>query len=521
MVVYLPATTAITSHVVAGNITNYMKRIFILSFALASLSLTAQKNSLLNQDFWKNNPSVAAVQAEINNGNDPAELNPNAFDPATLAINNGASFETITFLIEQKGNPVNKLTHDARTYLHWAAYKGNAAVVKYLISKGYNINLEDSHGYAPLPFAAANGIPDTETYEAFFKAGIDPKKKYSNGANILLLSAPNDKNLSVTDYLITKGLTLKDTDANGATAFDYAARTGNTDNLKLLIKRGVKPTGYAVLFAAQGARRSANTLEVYKYLIDEVKLKATATGKDGENALHYISKKPNQTDIVAYFLSKGVDVNKADNEGNTPLINAAGGRDTTVITAILAKTSNINAVNAKGESALSAAVKSGTPETVSLLLEKGADSTVKDKDGNNLGFYLVQSYRPQQPGENSLRPEKDDFTAKIKILQNKGFNFATPQKDGSTLYHLAVAKGDIALFKKLEGLKQDVNTKNKAGLTALHKAALTSKDDVVLKYLLSIGAKKDITTEFDETAYALAKENEYLTKNNISVDFLK
>lgn len=502
-----------------------MKRFFLLSLALSALTATAQqKNTLLNQDFWKNKPTTAAVQTEINNGNDPAQFNANSFDPTTLAINNDAPLETIKFLLEQKGNGVNKITHDARTYLHWAAYKGNAELVKYLISKGYDLNIEDSHGYTPLPFAAVNGIPNIDVYEAFFNAGIDVKKKYSNGANLLLLSVANDKDLTVTSYLVTKKLSIKDTDNAGANVFDYAARTGNIENLKKLLEKGIKPTQNALLIAAQGARRSANSIELYKYLVDDLKIPATATGKDGENVLHYLVRKPNQAEIIAYFINKGVDTNKADKEGNTPLILAASGKDTAVVNAILSKSNNINAVNAKGESALTAAVRGGSAEIVSILLDKKADINVLDKDGNNLAFYLIQSYRPQMPSgdeKSALSPEKDDFTSKMKLLQDKGFNFASVQKDGSTLYHLAVAKNDVALFKKLANIKQDINAKNKAGLTPLHKAALIAKDDAVLKYLVGAGAKKNIVTEFDETPYSLAKENDYLKKNNVSIDFLQ
>ena len=312
---------------------------------------------------------------------------------------------------------------------------------------------------------------------------------------------------------------LKDVDNDGNTAFNYAARSGNVALLKKLLEKGVKFNDNALLIAAQGARRESSPIETYKYLVEEVKLKPTAETKSGENVLHFLAGKPNQTEIIKYFLAKGVDANKADKEGNTPLMIAASARDTAVLEELLPKVKNLNAQNLKGESALTFAVKSGTPEAVEILLSKGADINVKDKEGNNLGFYLVQAYRPQNGRE--AAPAKDPFEAKIKLLQDKGLNLSAPQADGSTLYHIAMSKNDLALIKKLTSLNIDVNAKNKDGLTALHKAAMVSKDDSILKYLLSIGAKKDIQTEFDESAYALAKENETLAKNNVSLEFLK
>ena len=109
----------------------------------------------------------------------------------------------------------------------------------------------------------------------------------------------------------------------------------------------------------------------------------------------------------------------------------------------------------------------------------------------------------------------------MNILQAKGLNLAVPQADKNTLYHLAAQKDDLNLFKKLAGLHIDVNAKNAEEMTVLHKVALTAHDDKILKYLLSIGAKKDIETEFGETAYDLAAQNEYLKNNKTDISFLK
>ncbi|MBF4464240.1 ankyrin repeat domain-containing protein [Flavobacterium sp. LC2016-12] len=493
-----------------------MKKKLFISIALvaALFSNAQQKNILLEASFWKSAPNVETVKAEIAKGNNPAEANANAFDVVVLAINNDAPNTAIKFLLEQPGNPINKSTHDNRIYLHWAAYRGNVEMVEYLIAKGSDINFEDSHGATPADFAAANGQIDPALYEAFFKAGLNPKKKYNDGANLLLLTIPFDKNLTTAEFFTTKGMSLKDVDNNGNTAFNYAARIGNIDLLKKIAAKGIKATDNALFIAAQGSRRETTSLEAYKYLVEEVKLKPTAVNKSGETILHVLAGKANQKEIINYFLAKGADANKVNKDGNTPFMIAAGARENGALELLLPTTKDINLKNVKGESALTMAVKSGTPENVALLLNKGADVNVMDKDGNNLGVYLIQSYRPESKGP-------DPLEAKVKLLQEKGLNLAAAQKDGNTLYHLAVVKSDLTLLKKLAPLNIDVNAKNKDSMTALHKAAMISKNDEILKYLISIGAKKDIKTEFDESAYALAKENESLTKQNISIDFLK
>jgi ankyrin repeat protein len=227
-----------------------------------------------------------------------------------------------------------------------------------------------------------------------------------------------------------------------------------------------------------------------------------------------------------------VDIDKADTEGNTPFIGAAGVKDVEIISRMLPEVKNINAVNSNGESALTNAVKSSNAEVVALLLKSGADVNILDKDGHNLAYLLVDAYRGAggrggfggRGGNQNTTAQTspaDDLAAKLNVLKEKGSNLTTPFSDGSTLYHVAIAKNDLNLLKKISSLGIDINAKNNEGLTVLHKAAMLAKDDQILRYLISVGAEKDVVTSFDETAYNLANENELLKKAQISVDFLK
>ncbi len=501
------------------------KTLFAAILLVASIFGKAQNNTLLNAGFWKNNPNVETVKAEISKGNNPSEQNAGFFDPVVMAINNKASNDVIKFLIEQKGNSIDKKTHHSRTYLQWAAAAGNLEMVQLLLSKGSDVHYKDSHGSDIIGYATEAGNKNLAIYDALIKAGADVKVKHEDGSTLMMLGIAGDEDFKLTDYFTSKGLSIKDKDQYGRTVADYAARLGNLDIINQLVAKGVKPTDQALFFATQGSRAKQNGLDVFQTLVDQYSLNPKAINPDGATVLNALVRRPNM-EIINYFLGKGVDVSKADKEGNTALMVASQGKDAKLVEILLSKSKNVNALNEKGESALMNAFGNGSAEVVSVLIKNGADTKVLDKDGNNLAYYWFNSFKPAgqgggRPGQPVQESKTDDFGDKLAFLKTAGIDVKAPQKSGSTLLHLAVDKGDLALLKKALELGVDINAQDAEGNTALHKIALIAKDADIMKALVEAGIKKDLTTEFGETAYDLAKENQFLVKNNVSIDFLK
>ncbi|EDP94874.1 ankyrin repeat domain-containing protein [Kordia algicida OT-1] len=485
---------------------------------LSSVSFAQKSNAFLSRAYWKTNPTIIDIEKKIAEGNDIAELDGNMFDAVSMALIEKVDNETIKYILSKKGNDVNKLTHDGRTYIFWAAYRNNLEMMRFLVEKGAKTDIIDSHGYSLVNFAAVTGQLNTELYNLCLTYGANfSTDTNKQGANALLLVAPFAKNFEIIEYFTSNGLSIKSTDAHGNGIFNYAAKGGNITFLKSLVDKGIdyrkisKNNENAIIFASRGLRRKTNSLSTFKYLVS-LGISANITTNEGETPLHSLASKSKDIATFKFFIGEGVDANQVNKDGNTALLIAAYRNEETIVQYLISNTKNSNHQNKEGRSALANAVYRNSPEIVALLLKNNADVTVVDKEGHNLGYYLLKNFESQK---------QDNFDKKLAMLQAKGFNLTKPQANGNTLYHLAIDNENLDLIKYIKSLNVNVNQKNKEGITPLHLAVMKAKNTKIIKYLLSIGADKSQKTDFEETAYDLAKENEILQKENIDINFLK
>ena len=120
------------------------------------------------------------------------------------------------------------------------------------------------------------------------------------------------------------------------------------------------------------------------------------------------------------------------------------------------------------------------------------DVKIKDKQGNSLAYYLMNTYSAKSP---------DVFETKLEVLKQNKIALDEVQGEGNTLLHLAVQKENLELIKRVMDFDVDLNAKNDDGNTALHIAAMKAKDNSILKYLIQMGADKHLKTDFEESVF--------------------
>ncbi|WP_420143651.1 ankyrin repeat domain-containing protein [Sphingobium sp.] len=97
----------------------------------------------------------------------------------------------------------------------------------------------------------------------------------------------------------------------------------------------------------------------------------------GENALHIIVARRDST-WLTFLLSKGANPNLADNDGNTPLMDAVQGRFEEGVRTLLTYKAQVDKVNDSGETPLIRAVQLRDVGIVRLLVAQGANPEKRD-----------------------------------------------------------------------------------------------------------------------------------------------
>ncbi|CAI9744133.1 serine/threonine-protein phosphatase 6 regulatory ankyrin repeat subunit B-like isoform X15 [Octopus vulgaris] len=190
-----------------------------------------------------------------------------------------------------------------------------------------------------------------------------------------------------------------------------------------------------------------------------------------------------ETDVVAFLVSSGANVNKQNSFGNTPLHRAVVNKYEDVVKVLLNSKENnnlqVNQGNNRGQTALYYACRYGQINIVELLLQQnGIDVNAVENKGFT-ALHLACQYGSKDVVE--------------LLLQQNGSDICAVTKQGHTPLHIASAHGRtevVELLLQQNGI--DANKVNEEGNTPLHLAVRKQQHDVVASMLAQDSVKLDI-----------------------------
>lgn len=368
----------------------------------------------------------ASLNAQDNNGNTVLHLKPTDY-----------------YKIYAKYNiDINIRNKDGNTPLHMAAMQDN---VSSLLTGSPNRSIKNKHGKTALDIAEEKGYKNTAAL-----------LKLNDSESLLMLGAVLGDN-----KLVKKALDKK-VDVNkkilGKLPVYYAAKGGNADAFMSIIESGAKLSMipdlvYDVVGSFNASKDQTSRVELSKIFIDkEVSLNWDKYG----DFLHILTREQSEKNmgqgyirtVLAYAISKGADPNKLDSRGQSPVHIAAQGmyesydlmlelisggakvdlpdgkgypaiyycakapyNKNDVFLALLNNTKiNLNtAYGDTGNTLLMEAAANGNSIIVMMLVARGADDTLKNKEGKTALMIVKEKFRAKYGNATVDEKNSDDY----------------------------------------------------------------------------------------------------------------
>ena len=356
------------------------------------------------------NDNVQVVKSIMKKGADPSLMDNGGWNTLHLAAAGGDT--DIISLIHTHLPNVESKTGQGGTPLMVAALYGKLRAVKWFLEKGSTVACEDKRGWNMLHYAADGGDADVISLIHTHLPNIESK---TGDGNTPLSVAAFCGKFHAVKWFLEKGATVACEDKRGWNMLHHAAAGGDTDIISLIhthlpIIESKTGDGYTPLMVAAFCGK----FHAVKWFLEKG---ATVVCEDkrGWNMLHHAAA-GGDTDIISlihthlpniepktgegntplmvaafcgkfhavkWFLEKGATVTSVESNGWNILHFAAEGSDPDTIDLILTHLPDIESKTAGGETPLIIAVLHGKLQGVKCLLERGANPSAKDNDGQD------------------------------------------------------------------------------------------------------------------------------------------
>lgn len=190
----------------------------------------------------------------------------------------------------------------------------------------------------------------------------------------------------------------------------------------------------------------------------------------GHTPIH-IAASYGHTDVIAFFLEKGVDINIRTPFNETPLHLAARNGRKDAVEFFIAYKAELNLKNRWGDTPVFCAASRGHSEIVALFLKNGVKVNTTARDEKTL-LHIASS---------------GSYINLVHLLINKGIDVNNTSTFGQTPLHLAAFHGHEEVVKLLLEKKANPDWKGLDGRSALRYAELGGHKEVV-QLLISEGS---------------------------------
>jgi serine/threonine-protein phosphatase 6 regulatory ankyrin repeat subunit B len=429
-------------------------------------------------------------------------------------------------LLIDKGADLNKYDKNGNTLLHYLAPGGKKealALMKKAIDKGADIKSANLSKTRETPAAVAINKGNIAALELLMSAGFGHDRYLNNKP--MIIYAYDAKQIKVVRFLAEKGANLEAETGTKESLLHLAVMKNDMATVQFLLDKGASPDRKG----PQGRTPLFMAVEKENTKIADLLMKKGADSNtfdnSGRNIMHVLASGKNSGKSIAAFSGYGININKTDNTGKTPLMTAVSDKRWENVKPLVDAGASYKFTDMSGKSLLVMAMENRNTSLALYLIEKGIDvkqknstgrtalhtaASFKGKEWDKIITAIIQKGGSPGEGDNSgVTPAgvaiDSGNSSGFKIMLDNGLDINLKEKGTDPLVLYAYKKNEKVIFTELSKRGADIKLKDGNGDTILH--LVSEKGDMAFyKTLAESNPDLNITNREGKTPLFLAIE---------------